>query len=473
MPSRTTKALAATTKRKPTVVLTSLGCAKNLVDSEIIISSLLKAGLLLSQNPEKADVILVNTCAFIADAKRESLDAILDAIDRKERGLCRAVAVAGCLSQRYHHELQRELPEVDAFIGLDQVPNIGRTLARLASSGGKILNVNPEAQAVIEPPGNRPLLTNGPYAYVRVADGCDHRCSFCAIPLIRGRHRSRRPEAIIRECETLLARGIRELNLISQDVLSYGRDLSGEPLLPTLIRRLDRLGGKFWIRLLYGHPDSLDDAMLDAIGESEHVCRYLDIPIQHAHATMLRAMGRRSSAAKLRALIKRIRRRLPGIALRSACIVGFPGETDSHFTCLLELVRSLCFDHLGVFVFSREEGTRAAELSGHIPMKTALKRKNALLATQSRIIDLHASKLIGAETEVLLERPGSSGRIWLARTEQQAPEVDGQLRVRGVLEPYASGDFICVKITGQAGCDLQASALPAGQAGQASQTGRP
>jgi ribosomal protein S12 methylthiotransferase len=437
----------------------SLGCAKNREDAEIMLRSILDAGLVLAPSADEADVVVINTCAFIGDAQRESLDAILSAADRKARGRCRAVVVAGCLAQRHRHALQRELPEVDAFVGLDQVPRLGPILTRVAAGGRNLFCVGTEARAVLDPPADRPLLSAGPYAFVRLADGCNHRCAFCAIPLIRGRHRSRRPDAIVRECEGLLARGVRELNLISQDVLDYGRDLGGRPLLPGLIRRLDRLGGRFWIRLLYGHPESVHDDLLDALDESARVCRYLDLPIQHAHPAVLRAMGRRGDPAGLRRLFRRIRQRVPGVVLRTTCLTGFPGETEPQFQCLLDLVRSVRFDHLGVFAYSREEGTPAAERPDQVPASLAQRRRRVLLAAQRPIVDSHAAALVNAEFDALLEQPLGAGRIWLARTARQAPEVDGSVRVRGTPASAAAGDFIRVRITGQAGCDLTAAAV--------------
>ncbi len=434
----------------------SLGCAKNLVDSEHMAGVLRAAGLSLARSPEEADVILVNTCGFIGDAREESIDAILRACERKAAGLCRAVIVAGCLTQRYRGELRSAIPEVDAMIGLDQLEEIARIVRRIEGGEHGILQVSAVSRRLYNPSARRIVLTGGPFAYIKIAEGCNHRCAFCAIPGIRGRYRSRRPADIVREAESLLAGGVRELNLISQDTTRYGGDLGRRTDIAALVRALDRIGGRFWIRLLYGHPAHLDDALLDAMGESRHVCRYLDIPIQHSHSEILRAMRRAGGARAVRALPERVRARLPGAALRTTCLVGFPGETAAHFADLQSFVREAAFDHLGVFTFSREENTAAHDLPHPVPRTVAVRRRAALMRAQQATVRRHLAAQVGRAETVLMIRPLEEG-LWLARSARQAPEVDGVTRVAVGGRPTRAGEFLRIRPTGVEGYDLAAA----------------
>ena len=435
----------------------SLGCAKNLVDSEHMAGVLRAAGLTLARSPEEADVILVNTCGFIGDAKEESIDAILRACARKEAGLCRAVIVAGCLTQRYRQSLQASLPEVDAFLGLDQLDEIARLVRRVERGERGILSVSGVSRRVFSPSARRLVLTGGPFAYLKIAEGCNHRCAFCAIPGIRGRYRSRRIPDIVREAEGLLAAGIRELNLISQDTTRYGSDLGGRSDAAALIRELDRLGGQFWIRLLYGHPAHLDAALLEAMAESRHVCRYLDIPIQHSHPDVLRAMRRAGGAKAVGELPARARAALPGVTLRTTCLVGFPGETEARFEALLDFAREAEFDHLGAFVYSREENTEAHDLPHQVPAAVAKRRRARLMRAQQAIVRRRLAARVGQTDEVLLIRPLDAA-TWLARSAGQAPEVDGATRVTHCPAATKAGDFLRVHYTAADGYDLVASA---------------
>jgi ribosomal protein S12 methylthiotransferase len=434
----------------------SLGCAKNLVDSEHMAGVLRAERIRLAPSPDEADIILVNTCGFIGDAKQESIDAILQACALKERGPCRAVIVAGCLIQRYKEELRQALPEVDAFIGLDQLDQIGAIVRRLERGQTGILQVSSVSRKVFNALPSRIVLTGGPFAYVKIAEGCNHSCAFCAIPGIRGRYRSRPVRDIVREADALLSRGIKELNLISQDTTRYGEDLGPGTTLPKLLRELGRLGGSFWIRMLYGHPAHLGDELLETMGELPQVCRYLDIPVQHSHPDVLRAMRRTGRAAAVRAFPERARRLLPGVTLRTTCLVGFPGETTAQFNDLVAYVRDVQFDHLGVFAFSREEHTAAAELPGQVPKATALRRRDRLMREQQAIAFHKAAALQGSSDTVLLLRPGRRGE-WEARSRGQAPEVDGLVRVRGV-PAGQRGAFMDVRYTGAEGYDLRARA---------------
>ncbi len=441
-----------------TVGFVSLGCAKNLVDSEHMASVLRAEGIALARSPEEADVILVNTCGFIGDAKAESVDAILRACDLKKAGGCRAVIVAGCLIQRYKAELQRAIPEVDAFIGLDQLPDIGRVVRRLAAGEQGILEVSAVSRKVFSPLPTRLILTGGPFAYLKIAEGCNHQCAFCAIPGIRGRYRSRGIPDIVREAETLLGQGIRELNLISQDTTRYGHDLKDGTDLPELLRQLGRIGGKFWIRLLYGHPAWLSDELLDTMGAIPQVCRYLDIPIQHANPDVLKAMKRPGAAAAVREFPDRARNRLPGVVLRTTCLVGFPGETVAQFNDLVRFVRETEFEHLGVFAFSPEETTAAATLPRQVSAAAGQRRRDTLMAVQQEIAFRKARARRGQSDEVLLLHPARKD-LWQARSRGQAPEVDGQVLVRGAGPKARQGAVIPVRYTGCAGYDLKADAV--------------
>jgi ribosomal protein S12 methylthiotransferase len=434
----------------------SLGCAKNLVDSEHMAGVLRAANIALAASPDAADIVLINTCGFIGDAKEESIDAILRACARKQAGGCRAVIVAGCLSQRYRADLQKAMPEVDAFLGLDQLEEIAAVVRRVQRGDRGILKVSRVARKVFSPLPTRLLFTGGPFAYLKIAEGCNHRCAFCAIPGIRGRYRSRTITDIAREAETLLAQGIRELNLISQDTTRYGHDLGDGTDLPALLNTLGKLGGQFWIRLLYGHPAHLTDRLLATMAAVPQVCRYLDIPVQHAHDEVLRAMHRAGGGAAVAAFPARARERLPGVTLRTTCLVGFPGETRDHFRRLSGYVAESRFDHLGVFVFSPEENTGAATLPDPVPLATARRRRSALMRLQQELAFGRLAGRLGAvEDALLLTREGP---IWTARLASQAPEVDGITRVRGVPQSARAGEFVKVRITATEGYDLLASA---------------
>ncbi|MEI6564833.1 MAG: 30S ribosomal protein S12 methylthiotransferase RimO [bacterium] len=433
----------------------SLGCAKNLVDSEHMAAVLRAEGIGLARSPEEADIILVNTCGFIGDAKEESIDAILRACARKQTGECRAVIVAGCLIQRYQAELQRAMPEVDAFIGLDQLAEIGRVVRKVQEGEHGIYRVSAVSRKVFSPLPSRILLTGGPFAYVKIAEGCNHQCAFCAIPGIRGRYRSRKIADIVKESERLLGQGIRELNLISQDTTRYGHDLGDGADLPKLLRQLGKIGGHFWIRLLYGHPAFLTDELLDTMGAIPQVCHYLDIPIQHAHPDILHAMRRPGGAKAVLEYPERARSRLPGVVLRTTCLVGFPGETRTQFNELARFVREAEFDHLGVFTFSPEENTSAAKLSGRVSAATAKRRHNTLMGIQQEIAFRKARSHRGQTDEVLLLRPTGRG-IWESRSRGQAPEVDGLTKVSSVGAKAKAGLLLPIRYTGSDGYDLKA-----------------
>jgi ribosomal protein S12 methylthiotransferase len=440
----------------------SLGCAKNLVDSQVMAGVLVKEGIALARSPEEADVVIVNTCSFIEDARKEAAETIVEVCGLKKSGQCRAVLVTGCLPQRYGHDLKKQFPDVDAFIGIDQLDRAGEIIRLVLDGETKkdIVEVSETPSRLFEPELPGIVFTGGPFAYLKIAEGCNHHCSFCAIPGIRGRYRSRKLSDIVKEAEQLLANGIRELDLISQDVTGYGRDLENDTSLVRLIHDLGRLGGKFWIRLLYGYPTGISDELLNSMASIPQVCHYLDIPIQHSHPEILQAMKRGGTLESVGNMARRVRAVMPDVALRTTCLVGFPGENEKHFEHLLEFVQQVEFDHLGVFAYSPEDGTPAASIPGRVDPDVAEERRDRLLTAQRDIVDRKAAALIGTETEVLLERAGTPRHDpWQGRSGRLAPEVDGMILASGLPRGAKVGDFVKVRYTRQAEYDMKANVI--------------
>jgi ribosomal protein S12 methylthiotransferase len=437
----------------------SLGCSKNLVDSQVMAGYLKSGKIALAPSPEEADVILVNTCAFIEAAREEAAEAILSACEHKRQGGCRAVVVAGCMVQRYRERLGKAFPEVDAFLGVDELEQIEGVVRQVAE--GKRLGVVAapgEAVKVYSPAYPSLLFTGGPFAYLKVADGCNHRCAYCAIPNIRGHFRSRAAEEITAEAEGMLRAGVKEINLISQDTLLYGLDKKGAPRIAELMRRIDGMDGDFRFRVLYGYPAGVTDEVLDVLNTSRHICKYLDLPVQHSHPDILRAMNRGKAVDATEDLAARLRQAVPGVVLRTTCLVGFPGETDEHFEHLVEYVRRAKFDHLGVFAFSPEEDTAAFEMDGTPEPEVAEDRCQRLMALQRVIVRERLKALKGSRDRVLLLRKNPDGD-WVGRLPRQAPEVDGETFVAGVPRQAKVGDFLDVEITGGKEYDVEARAL--------------
>ena len=448
------------------VALVSLGCPKNLVDLQVVASALRGAGFDVGVPEGEADAILVNTCAFIESARREAVAAIAEACARKADPACpcRAVIVSGCLPQRYRGAVFEACPDVDAVLGVDDLDAAPGVVRRALDAPGAALDA-------VSPGRSRKLftarepwftLTPGPYAYLKIGEGCRHACAFCAIPGIRGRLRSRPADALVAEAEALLGRGIRELDVIAQDVTSYGMDLRDGSTLSSLLRRLDALAGEFRIRLLYGHPARCTDELLDTVAASRHVVPYFDIPVQHASPPVLRAMDRRDTIAHVPEMAARIRARVPGAVLRTTCLVGFPGETRADFEALLRYVEETRFDHLGAFVFSPEEGTKAATMPGQVPERTARRRRDRLMRLQAGIVAETLQSLVGSETTVLLETPPARrGGAWTGRSGRQAPDdIDGVTFVRGLPASARAGDFVRCRVVGRTDYDLLAKPLP-------------
>src|SRR5262245_323482 len=555
-----------TVKRPLRVGLISLGCAKNLVDAEIMLGTMLKGGLEITNDAADADAVIVNTCSFIDTAQEESVDAILESAEVREAGKRgQALVVSGCLPQRFREELPELLPEVDAFMGIDQVtqvtqiieqalrrraeksttgagggrsrraarisaklveldhnqpaqaeegpglrgdPQFGRTRRVVAGSAtevpvtapGSIVDVNPRPLFIPDFATPRFRLTPRHFAYLKIAEGCNHPCSFCIIPRMRGSHRSRQQRDLITEAKALLAEGVKEINLISQDSTYYGLDLRPHPsrgisspakfnaavealpetatTMSTLLRELNALPGDFWIRLLYTHPAHWTDELIRTLAECPKVARYVDIPLQHIHDNMLERMRRETSRDYIVDLLRRIREGIPGIALRTTFIVGFPGETEEYFESLLEFIRVARFERLGVFVYSKEEGTRAGNMAGQIPNRIKKRRRERAMAAQHEVAVQVAESFVGRSLKVLVEKKASAadlksariqswehglirtedehvdrlkGRYWVARGEADAPDIDGRVYVRGTVP---LGEFAQVKVVGHTDYDL-------------------
>jgi ribosomal protein S12 methylthiotransferase len=449
--------------RPAKVGMISLGCAKNLVDAEIMLGSVLERGMEITSRAEEADVLVVNTCAFIDSAKEESIGAILEAhqhhlTNRPQQKLI----VSGCMSQRYASELRKELPEVDAFIGLDQVRELGsiaeRLVAEIGDPGHNFVTLRPSYIPDYDTPRFR--LTPAHSAYLKIAEGCNHPCSFCVIPQMRGRHRSRPPASVLAEIRGLVAEGVREINLISQDTTFYGMDLWSEkagprqpvdsargPTLSALLREIENIEGDFWVRLLYTHPAHWSAELIETIAECKKVARYIDMPLQHIDEAMLGRMRRETSRAYIEDLIGQIRRGIPGIALRTTFIVGFPDETEAEFESLLEFIERTRFERLGIFKYSQEEGSRAAKMPGQISALVKNMRFRRAMTLQQRIAREIAEQKVGRKMRLLVDSP------LIARTEADAPEVDGRVVLK---EPAPVGEFILRQIRGARGYDLLA-----------------
>jgi len=455
------------------VSLISLGCAKNLVDSEIMVGHLHKAGMVVIPQADQADVVIVNTCSFIDSSKEESINAILEA--NQNRGMRKRrkeqkLIVAGCMSQRFSKDLPNAIPEVDAFIGLDQVTKVAPIIEGIfakerAKNAPPESFVTPRSTYIPDYDTLRFRLTPKHTAYIKIAEGCNHPCTFCIIPQIRGRHRSRTVDSVVNEARQLIAEGVKEINLISQDTTFFGMDTweqrpnprtpvdsSRGTALTTLLRELNAIEGDFWIRLLYTHPAHWSDELIRTIAECPKVARYIDMPLQHISDHMLGTMQRETSSAYIRDLVKRIRAGIPGIAVRTTFIVGFPGETEADVDELCEFIRETKFERLGVFRYSQEEGTRAAKMDEQLPLKVKEARWHRTMALQKEIATEVSKSSVGRTLKVLVEEPG------VARGEVDAPDIDGRVYVPRELPV---GEFAEVKITGYQDYDLLA--LPVGE----------
>jgi ribosomal protein S12 methylthiotransferase len=436
---------------KASVWFHSLGCPKNRLDTEVMLGTLAQEGYALAARLEDADAVVVNTCSFIESAREESIRAILAVADRRERGELRALVVAGCLPQRYGAELAKELPEVDAFVGTGAFPEIAAVLDAALAGRGRGVYVEAGRTHLYDERSPRLLVGPNHTAYVKIAEGCDRVCAFCAIPGIRGRFQSRSVASVVAEARQLAGLGVRELNLVAQDSTSFGKDLPGRPKLAELLRALDAVEGVDWIRALYVYPTAVTDELIDVLAGGRRVLPYVDVPLQHASDAVLRAMQRGTSAGRQRRLVERLRAGIPDLTLRTTFIVGFPGETDADFETLCDFVREARFDRVGIFRYSDEQGTAAFALPGKVPRAVARERYRRLGEIQSAILREKLAALAGSEREVLVDAAGPGGLR--GRLASQAPEIDGVVFLKGDARP---GDLVRARILGARGVDLEA-----------------
>ena len=473
------------------VGLISLGCDKNLCDSERMLGELLDEGLYFEPEADKADVLIINTCCFIGDAKEESVAAILEAAGYKDEGSVKKLIVTGCMAERYKDDILSELPEVDAVVGTNAIQCI-RDILKRSEKGEKSSTFLPLTEDHLGEVSKmkRELSGYGGYAYLKIAEGCNKRCSYCIIPYLRGAQRSVPMEELVSEARRLSEAGIRELILVAQETSVYGTDLYGKKMLPELLRRLSEIDGIEWIRILYCYPEEVTDELIDTIASLPKVCHYLDIPIQHASDHILRRMNRATTRAEITERIEEIRRRIPDMVLRTTLISGFPGETDEDHRILCEFVRKMEFDRLGDFTYSREEGTKAAAFSHQVPKRLKEKRRDEIMAIQQEIAFKKAELKIGQSYRVLIEgrltedafsaelplengdpmeadrlQEGSdeldmkTGNVYVGRTYMDAPDVDGLIYIDAGDRELMSGDMVMAKVTGARGYDLMAALM--------------
>ena len=422
----------------------SLGCSKNLVDTEMMLGILREHGIELTPEPAEADILIVNTCAFIESAKEESITTILNMAEYKESGRCRSLIVAGCLGQRYGQELLDDMPEADAIIGTGAWNRIMEAVEE-SLKGHRVVIAGEDKLLYDE---NTPRITTTPAytAYVKIAEGCNNRCAFCAIPYIRGAYRSRPIEDIRDEVANLAARGVKEIILIAQDTTEYGRDLYGEPQLAKLLRTLCTVEGVHWIRTLYSYPTYFSDELIETIASEPKLVKYVDLPMQHAHDEVLRRMHRPDTQASMRALIEKLRTRIPGVTIRSTFIVGFPGETDAQYQTLRNFLEEMRLDKVGVFTYSREEGTPAYDMPNQVPEDVMQERYHDLMSLQCKISEELNHELEGRELEVLVEgRDEEQANIAVGRSYREAPDVDGQVYIEGDTDSQI-GDLVRVRV---------------------------
>jgi len=469
------------------VGMVSLGCPKNLVDSEVMLGLAQRAGLELTREPEQAEVLIVNTCAFIDKAKQESVDAILEMAEHKKNGACRTLVVAGCLAERYRDELRGQIPEIDVILGTGEVPDI---VAALGLTGGgsrttsplQVLRANgepvtfghagPASSGMKLPPRDLPtyiydadtprlLATPRHYAYIKIAEGCDYKCGFCIIPTLRGHYRSRPHDSIVREARDLAARGVKELLLISQDTTFYGNDRGERGALARLLRALNDVEGIEWIRLLYLYPTTIGDDVLDAMADLDKVCRYIDLPLQHAADAVLKRMKRPGTRASYERLLDRIRRRIPDVTLRTTFIVGYPGETTDDFEELLDFVGAMEFNHVGVFTYSHEEGTSAHDLADDVPMNVKERRRAAVMRRQRQIVTRAHRRRVGERLRLVVDGPSAEHELVLrARSAGQAPDIDSVVYLTDC-DPasLSAGEFLDAELVSAREYDLLARPL--------------
>ena len=428
----------------------SLGCSKNLVDSEVMLHNLRAAGFELTPNEEEAEIIVINTCGFIESAKKEAIENILDAAYLKENGNCRHIIATGCLVERYREEVMNELPEIDALVGIGSLDDIAEA-CRAVMRGERYVSFKDKETSSL---GGDRVITTGPHtAYIKVSEGCDNLCTYCAIPLIRGKHRSRSIEDIVEEAKTLDKQGVKEINLIAQDTTRYGLDLYGEYSLARLVRAITEATDIPWIRLLYCYPDKITDELIEELRTNDRLLKYMDIPVQHISDSVLERMNRHGGKALILDAIRRLREGVPGIILRTTAMVGFPGETEEDFTELCEFVKDVRFDRFGAFTFSPEEGTAAAEMTDQIDEQVKQERYDILMQTQLTVSEEKNEEKIGSCLTVICDGYDEENEVYYGRSYADAPDVDGKVYFKSE-EPVSVGDFVKIEVTEALDYDL-------------------
>lgn len=433
------------------ILFISLGCDKNLVDSEVMLGILADRGFEMTDTEDDADIIIINTCCFINDAKEESINTILEMAEYKKTGPCKALIVTGCLAQRYKQEIVDEIPEVDAVIGTSKYDEIFDAVDQ-ALKGSHFLDVD-DLDRLPSVPGKRILTTGGHYAHLKIAEGCDKHCTYCIIPKIRGNYRSVPMEQLLAEAASLAEQGVKELILVAQETTLYGMDLYGKKSLHILLQELAKIKGIRWIRILYCYPEEIYPELIETIKNEKKVCHYLDMPIQHASDAILKRMGRRTTKAQLKETVSLLRKEIPNIVLRTTLIAGFPGETQEQHEELMEFVDEMEFERLGVFAYSPEENTPAASMPDQIPEEVKEERRDAILELQQEIAFDKAADMVGRTLYAMIEGKVADEPAYVARTYADSPDIDGYVFVN-TGEMLMSGDFVKVKITGSAEYDL-------------------
>ena len=432
------------------VGIVSLGCAKNQVDAEMLLFTLRGRGYTIVDDPAKADAVIVNTCGFIDSAKQESIDEIIELGNLKREGKIKAIIVTGCLAERYQDEITKQLYEIDAAVGIGANEQIADVVEQVLGGNGTLELFPDKLDLPLE--GGRVLSTPFYTAYLKIAEGCDNKCTFCAIPMIRGNFRSRKIENLIEEAKGLAADGVRELNIIAQDTTRYGEDLYGKPSLDKLLTELCKIDGLHWIRVLYCYPDSITDALIDVMAREEKIVNYIDLPLQHCNSEILRKMHRRGDRASLTALLNKMREKIPNVIFRSTFITGFPGETEEQFEELAEFAKEMNFQRLGCFAYSQEEGTPAAKMPDQLDDDVKQQRADIIMEHQQQVMAEYCESLLDTDIEVLVEGFDRLAECWYGRTYADAPEVDGCVFFTSPQKPQI-GSFVTVHITDYLGCD--------------------
>ena len=426
------------------IFFVSLGCDKNLVDSEVMLGLIREKNYKITNNEEEADIIIVNTCCFINDAKEESINTILEMADYKKNGHCKALIATGCMAQRYSKEIEEEIPEVDGIVGTSSYESIVNVIETALEGQHCVALEN--IDYLPEKESNRVLTTGGYFSYLKIAEGCDKRCTYCIIPSLRGKYRSRPIEQLVAEATQLALNGVKELMLVAQETTLYGVDLYGAKSLPRLLKELCKIDGLEWIRILYCYPEEITDELIQTMKDEEKVCHYLDIPIQHASDNILKRMARRTSKQELVDMIGKLRKEIPDIALRTTLITGFPGETEEDHQELMEFVDQMNFDRLGVFTYSPEDGTPAAKMENQVEEEIKERRKDEIMSLQQEVSIDNGEAMIGKALKVMIEGKLPEDNVYIGRTYKDAPNIDGYIFVSCDYE-LMSGDFVQAKVT--------------------------